>query len=34
MGTINTSGIAGLNAALKWVKSTSIEAYNLESCVS
>lgn len=26
MGTINTSGIAGLNAALKWVKSTSIEA--------
>ena len=26
MGTINTIGIAGLNAALKWVKSTSIEA--------
>ena len=26
MGTINTSGIAGLNAALKWVKHTSIEA--------
>lgn len=26
MGTINTSGIAGLNAALKWVKSTSIDA--------
>ena len=26
MGTINTSGIAGLNAALKWVKSTSIGA--------
>lgn len=26
MGTINTSGISGLNAALKWVKHTSIEA--------
>lgn len=26
MGTLNTSGIAGLNAALKWVKTTSIEA--------
>ncbi len=26
MGTINTSGIAGLNAALKWVKSISVEA--------
>lgn len=25
MGTLNTSGIAGLNAALKWVKNTSIE---------
>lgn len=25
MGTLNTSGIAGLNAALKWVKSTTIE---------
>lgn len=26
MGTLNTSGIAGLNAALKWIKNTSIEA--------
>lgn len=25
MGTLNTSGIAGLNAALKWVKNTTIE---------
>ena len=25
MGTLNTSGIAGLNAALKWVKYTTIE---------
>ena len=25
MGTINTSGIAGLNAALKWIKNTKIE---------
>ena len=26
MGTLNTSGIAGLNAALKWVKRTGIKA--------
>ena len=26
MGTLNTSGIAGLNAALKWIKRTSIKA--------
>jgi selenocysteine lyase/cysteine desulfurase len=25
MGTLNTSGIAGLNAALKWIKETTIE---------
>lgn len=25
MGTLNTSGIAGLNAALKWVKNTTIK---------
>jgi selenocysteine lyase/cysteine desulfurase len=26
MGTLNTSGIAGLNAALKWIKNTKVEA--------